>query len=337
MKIAFLSIYSGQVDRGAEVFVQELAQRLKRRHDVNVYKGEKSSSFVKYSSGWRFYLDRQSRQIKSFTGRVLQHLPKDTDIIIPVNGGWQSILCRLWTWRHGAKLIISGQSGPGWDDRINLLCRPDAFVALTNYQASWAGKNAFGVKVTRIPNGVDLEKFNPQTKSAKVDLPRPLFLCVAALEADKQVDLTIKAVAKLGKGSLLVLGTGRQQKELEKIGAALLPGRFRIISVPHAQIPTYYAAADVVTMVPPLSESFGIVFLEALATGKPVVTSNDSPRKEIVGNAGLFVNPQDVSQYGAALEQALTTNWGEKPRRQAENFSWEKIAKRYEELFKSLG
>ncbi|HLD91975.1 MAG TPA: glycosyltransferase, partial [Patescibacteria group bacterium] len=84
------------------------------------------------------------------------------------------------------------------------------------------------------------------------------------------------------------------------------------------------------------TESFGIVLVEAMATGLPVVATNDAIRKEIVGDAGLFVDPTNADEYAKILEKALNTNWGDKPRNQAEKFSWDKIAKSYEEILENL-
>ncbi len=58
---------------------------------------------------------------------------------------------------------------------------------------------------------------------------------------------------------------------------------------------------------------------------------------EIVGNAGFFVNnPEDAKELSAAINLALKTDWGDKPRGQAEKFSWDKVTKKYEDLFRSL-
>lgn len=318
MKIAILSFYSGKVSRGVETYVAELAGRLKKNHVVTVFSGGSSPS------------------IESFTFNTLKKLDPATQVVLATNGGWQSFFCRLWCWQHRASLLIPGQSGPGWDDRLNLLCRPDWFVALTNYQAAWAKRNGFGVKVVVIPNGVDLKKFQSSTAPKEIDLPKPLVLCVAALERAKRLDLVVKAVSQLEKASLLLVGQGSQEDNLQKLGDNLLSGRFRIRSFLHDAMPGVYAAADIFTYPTVPWESFGIVVLEALATGLPVVATDDPIRREIVGQAGLFLDPTNTDEYAAKLKEALSTNWGDKPRRQAEKFSWDAIAEKYEELFKSL-
>lgn len=83
-------------------------------------------------------------------------------------------------------------------------------------------------------------------------------------------------------------------------------------------------------------ESFGLVFLEAMACNKPIVTRADFVRKWIVGNAGILISNDDPKTYAKALERASEINWQKKPRKQAEKFSSEKTAKLYGNLFLSI-
>ncbi len=361
MKIVFLSFYSGQIYRGLETYVSEVASRLSKTNEVSIFQaGSDLSHSTKtlnkvmvpmninwdtpnvhldgradFNPGKRLYLNYWSLKIKEFTQKALVKIPKDTDVIIATNSGWQSFLSKTWTIKNHKKLVIPGQSGPGWDDRINLLMHPDVFVSLTSYQESWAKKNSFGTRVEKIPNGVDSERFNPKVKPAITKLPSPLVLCVAALEKNKRINLTIKAVAKTN-ASLLVLGVGDQKKELENLAMKLLPNRFKIDSVKHDDTPSFYAACNVFTMAPTPAESFGIAYLEAMATNKPVVAPNDSARQEIVGDGGIFTNVEDIDQYSQAINSALSKKWGNQPVNQSKNFSWNAVSQKYEELLKTL-
>ncbi len=364
MKIAFISCSNGVVYRGVETFVHELANSLSKNHEVSVYQSgpklfgaEYQAKMISLNAHWtkqnglrslsrplykdfsfsnllrRFYLDYWNRKQGEFTISALKKLSKDTDVIIIPGSGWVSFFCRLWTWFYRKKLIIAGQSGPGWDDRTSLLCRPDVFVALSQHATIWAKNAGFGVRVETIPNGVDLKKFNPQIKPAKLNLPEPVFVCVAALEPGKRIDLTIRAVSRLKKGSLLVMGDGQLKDELQKLGDELLPGHFQIVYVKHEDMPSFYAAANVVTMSPHGFESFAIVFVEAMACGRPVVASDDPIRREIIGDAGIFIDPENTDEYAKALKETLEKDWADLPRRQAEKFSWDKIAEQYDQIF----
>ena len=133
------------------------------------------------------------------------------------------------------------------------------------------------------------------------------------------------------------VGGGDKLQDIKILGEQLLgKNNFEIIQTTNDKMPDIYNRADVFTLASRPSESFGIVLVEALATNLSVVATDDPIRKEIVGDAGLFVDPTDTVEYAKSLEKALNTNWGEKPRKQAEKFDWDMIAKKYEELFNSL-
>src|SRR3989344_9391711 len=159
-KIAFLNIYQGRVERGLETYVSELSRRLGKNHEVEVIKGN-SISLKRWPIVWRLYLDPHGIGIFLFTLRLIPKIWREKyDIIFALNGGWQPALIRTITWIYGGKMIITGQSGKGWDDRNNLWCFPDCFVALSSYAVDWAKKVNIFIKVEYIPNGVNTKEFN---------------------------------------------------------------------------------------------------------------------------------------------------------------------------------
>lgn len=332
MNIAFLSYHSGTVSRGVETFVDKFSNILTHLgHKITVFQGSPNQKKSIYKT-----VVIEAGNIKEFTKKTLSQISLDTEIIFPTNGRWQSLLCKIWSIRNKKKMVISGQSGPGIDDRINLWTFPDAFVVLTEFQENWARRANPFVKISKIPNGVNLEKFNSQVKKINISLPKPIILCVAALYPEKRNDLIIKAVSKMEKGSLLLVGKGPEEENYKKLASELLPGRFEIISQPHDQMPSVYQSADLFTFATVPWESFGIVLIEAMASDLPVVATDDPIRREIVGPAGVFVDVTDTDAYAKSLEDALSKNWQNIPRHQAEKFSWDKISSEYEKLFKSL-
>jgi len=312
-KICFLSQYYGQVSRGAETYVLELAKRLSKNHDVDILIGSDSFSIKKILAG-------------------------KYDFVIPTNGRWQALIASIGRPFGGYKTIISGQSGRGKDDIWNIfVTMPNAYVALTNYEMSWAKSWAFKTNLVKIPNGVDLEKFNPEGEKIKLDLDGPVILSVGALKWYKHHERSIKAVSLLDHGSLLIVGSGSEKNKLQKMGKQLLGDkRFKVVELNYGELPEYYRSADLFVLPSWGREAFGIVYLEAMASGLPVVAPDDSPRREIVGNAGVFVDTSNLYQYAKAIESALTKKWKDLPRQQASKFSWDKIANQYEDLFKHL-
>lgn len=356
MKIAFLSIYSGLVNRGVEIYVKELAERLaKAGYDVTVFQGGRLRGNKSYKVetidvdlNWkhkdtsgsilsRLLIDYWRRKVFIFSLKSLRKIHQEKfDVIIPTNGAWQAILLRAITWLWGGKIIISGQSGPGWDDRVNLWTFPDVFIALSSYAKKWAKKVNPFIKVEYIPNGVDLSEFRSYGKSFVHNLEKPVVLCVGALTNSKRIELVVRAVAKLKNTSLLVAGDGILKDDIVKLGKGLLGERFYLTKVTHDKMPDLYRAASVFTLPSASFHSFEIVLTEAMATNLPVIANDDSIRREIVGEAGILVNPEDRDEYAKAIKQALEKNWGNKPRLQAEKFSWDNITRKYQELFDEI-
>lgn len=331
MKIAFLSFYYGGSNRGAESFVSELSSRLKENNSVEILSGN-SQKLMNWPILWRFFLDPQGIGVLMFTFRNISKIwANKYDIVIPMDGGWEALLVRILTWLYGGKVVISGQSGKGWFDRINILSFPNIFISLSTWtlqQLKWM--NPF-INFEYIPNGVDLNKFE------KSDRSQNIILSVGAFTKEKGHRFTIDAVSKLKNIKLIVIGSGGNLKdEIEKYGREKLGNLFEIKTVAYNDRYKEFERASVFAFPTVPWESFGIVLVEAMASGLPVVATNDPIRREIIGNAGILVDPTNIEEYSKALDNALNINWGDKPRKQAEKFSWDNIANQYEDLFKSL-
>ncbi|EKD90474.1 MAG: glycosyl transferase, group 1 [uncultured bacterium] len=310
-RIVFLSRYVGVVDRGVETYVLELSKRLKHDFDVEIFSNETSDDIRKVIKG-KF------------------------DVVIPTNGRVQSLKVLFGKLFSKYKVIIPGQAGVGRDDLWNILITvPDVYVALTDYEKDWAKKWAWKTIVVKIPNGVDLRRFKP---GEKIDfgLEKPVVLSVGALDWYKYHELAIKAVSRMRKGSLLIVGRGQLKKQLEDLGKRMLGNRFKIAEFDFNDMSKVYKSGDVFTLPSWIRESFGIVYVEAMACGLAVVAPDDLPRREIIGKAGILTDVFDEEKYAKALEDALNRDWGQIPVKQAEKFSWDLIALEYKKLINSL-
>jgi glycosyltransferase involved in cell wall biosynthesis len=356
MKLALVNFYSGLAERGGETFVDSLATRLVKNNDVYLFQAGDAttkpfnvvSKKIKFNPNHlhstlstthflrRIFLDYFSIRILLFTLKIIPGLIKlKPDYIYPLNSGWQIFLLTMVARTIGSKIVVGGHSGPGWNDRVNLLFHPEVFVALTETQAIWA-KNATvwnNQKIVVIPNGVDLTRFSPKGKKHSLNMETPIVLAVGAISKSKRLGDTIKAVAKLEKTSLLICGTGPEESELDKLGQSLLGKRYKRIVVSHQDMPSIYRTADVFTLCSDKSEAFGIVYLEALASGLPCVATDDASRREILGDVGVYVKkPEDSIEYSMKIKDALKQKSPEKYVKQAGKYTWDKVADRYEKI-----
>lgn len=312
MKIVFLNRYQNQVERGAEVFVGEIAKRLSKVITVDIFSGEKADSLKEVLKG-------------------------GYDVVIPINGRLQSLKMSFGRLIGGYKLLITGHSGRGWDDIWNIaVCKPDVFISLTEAMVTWAKTWAWGSKVIKIPNGIDLNRFKPDGEKLKIDLPKPIILSVGALVWYKYHEKVIEAVSKLKRGSVLIVGEGPLKNKLKILGEEKLIGRFMITSFKNEEMAKVYRSCDLFTLPSWDREAFGIVYLEAMASGLGVVAPNDENREEIITEAGILTDINDIEKYTQDLERALEIDWSEKARVQAEKFSWDKVTKQYENVLESL-
>lgn len=149
-------------------------------------------------------------------------------------------------------------------------------------------------RIVKISGGVDTEQFRPaMDRSAVRDilgLPvgRPLLFTLRNLEARMGLDTLIAAMVilrrHLPEALLLIGGTGSLRGELEALTASLdLHGQVRFLGrIPDAQLPLYYQAADVFVLPTRALEGFGLVTVEALACGTPVLGTPVGATPEIL-------------------------------------------------------
>ena len=160
---------------------------------------------------------------------------------------------------------------------------------------------------------------------------------VSALIASKNVAEGITAVAGIRGAQLVVAGDGPLRSDLQKLAGELLPGRYRQLTVPAADMPALYRSADAFMHLS-TDESFGNVFVEAMASGLPVV-AYDMPRTRwIIGDRAFFADQPRPESLAAAVSAALDVGSGAAAdvRERAQQFGWSAIAARYNDFFSEL-
>jgi teichuronic acid biosynthesis glycosyltransferase TuaC len=174
--------------------------------------------------------------------------------------------------------------------------------------------------------GVDLEAFRPVDRAAAkaaLGVDGPLLVTAGALLVRKGQDLAIEALKAVPGVTLILVGDGPDRARFEA-QAAGLPVRFLGV-LPHSELPALLAAADVMVL-PTVSEGLANAWVEALACGTPVVTSDVGGASEVIDRPeyGRLV-PRDPAAIAAAVRELVA----EPPapaavREGAMRFSWDR-------------
>ncbi len=212
-----------------------------------------------------------------------------------------------------------------------------------------------------LPSGVDTATFAPDPVGrARVRAEfglgdRPVILCVSRLVARKGQDMLIRALPAVlrtvPEAVLLIVGEGPDRSRLDRLAAGLGVSDHVVFvgAVPWNQLPAHYAAADVFAMPCRTRgkgldvEGLGIVYLEASATGLPVVAgaSGGAPEAVLPGETGVVVDGRDVPSLTRAVADLLSdpdraAEWGRTGRAWvARSWSWQRSADRLAELLDS--
>jgi len=206
-------------------------------------------------------------------------------------------------------------------------------------------------KLVAIPGGVDLGTFTPAADRAAAraqfglgDAPTVGFLArLDRAHYFKGLHVLIEALSLIPEATLVVGGDGEWRAEYEAQARARLGDRVRFVGdVADAALPAFYRAADVFAL-PSIdrTEAFGLVLLEGLACGTPVVASRLPGVRTLVdeGRTGFLVEPGDALDLAAKLGQCLRERAALAPNAVAfvrARFSWEVIASQLLALYQRI-
>lgn len=208
-------------------------------------------------------------------------------------------------------------------------------------------------QVEIIPCGVDLKLFVPHDRQQAreqlgLDLHRPVLLFAGRLDPFKGPDLLLRAAAMMKEDTQVVIVGGKLtgDKDLQQLRALAgkldIQQRVRFLGArPQQELPLLYSAADV-TVVPSYHESFGMVAVESLACGTPVVATRAGGLTTVVrhGETGFLV-PRCPGFFAERLDTLLRSpdrlaKMRAAARRSVMQFSWESVARRVRDLYDEL-
>lgn len=277
--------------------------------------------------------------------------------------------------RYGNRLIVTYQQDVLLDGIRGLLARAHdravgarvlrsaervLFSSLDYARSSKAWGWLDSDRMGELPNGVESERFHPDVprrqlrKELGYEEQDVVFILVAALDRAhhfKGVPVLLRALARLDPSQcrVLIVGDGDQRTSYEEHARRL--GVEHVVTftgrVPAERLPLYYAAAEA-GILPSTTrgEAFGMVLLEAMATGRPVIASDLPGVRTVVRHAhdGYRVQPGSAQELATrmrelASERALRNRMGEAARKRVlDSYTWthavDRLEKEYERVLR---
>lgn len=220
----------------------------------------------------------------------------------------------------------------------------DIFACRANAAIEYLRSLGYTAKLFYVPNGVDTKHFRARPKPAdKKD--KFTFLFVGKLTKSKGLLYLIGAFSRLKKEGhdceLVLIGSGAESTEKEIKNAAVgIPAISFLGKKSADEIKNYYSTGDIFVM-PSLSEGFGIANLEAMACGRPVISTRVGGIVDVVvdGQTGFLIEPADSEALYGAMKKALESpelleTMGRKARERAEIFfSWTVVAEKLFQVY----
>lgn len=362
---------------GAESYVRSLAQALaQRENEVTVYCSERPLKAGE-SSDHGIRIVRMRTPI-TFYGTPIVMFPASIfsekfDVIhanfpSPYLAGISAYVSALkgtgsvLTWHNDLPPVTSGA---GLVVKLHDAVSPaylntfDRIIATTKiYAKKSTTLRRYSEKVRIIHNGVDAERFHPNVSGDSIRSNhrlegRKVVLFVGALtrwHSYKGVDVLLPAFKivsnRLPDARLLIVGGGEMigayenlVRDLDLQERVIFAGRVSDEILPH-----YYAACDCAVLPSKdSSEGYGLVLLEAMATGKAVIGSMVGGITDVIdqGKNGLLVAPNNIEELSGAIlnlldDYQLRTRMGTSGRSIAEERDWRKVAAQVESLYKEI-
>ena len=357
MRILFALSGLHRVNRGAEVAFLAVAQELAKAGDqvtligsgpeipgrpyryiqVGAVPRERFEGFPKLpalraDTGWE--------ELTFAAGLLRAFRPRDFDVTVTCAYPFTNWVLRRRAGGRRPPHIFVTQNGdwPAYSDEAEF--RFFGCEGLVCINPDYLERNRKKYRCALIPNGVDTERFRPGPQHRQMfDLEpdAPIVLMVSAMIPSKNVASGIDAVSRIPDARLVVAGDGPLRDDLRAQADRLMPGRYRQIQVSPDRMPDLYRSANVFLHLSK-DESFGNVYVEAMACGLPVV-AYDLPRTRwIVGDAGILCPSEQPDELARTISSGLSASTGQSERSvvRASEFKWEEIARQYRRFFEDV-
>ncbi|MCH8614694.1 glycosyltransferase family 4 protein [Sphingomonas sp. SM33] len=350
MKILFALAGLHRVDRGAEVVFISLASQLARAGDKVTLIGSgpqrpgaeyryirapamRREWFERWPTLPMFRNETAWEEASFGPGLLSVFRPGDYDVTVTCAYPWTSWALRRPTGGYRPKHVFVTQNGdwPAYANNAEFRFFDCDGLVCTN--PDFLERNSERYRSTLIPNGIDTGRFTPgPAERERLGFPTNgrVVLMVSALIASKNVEEAIRAVAQVPDANLVVAGDGPLREQLKQVADEVMPGRYKQLTVPPAEMPALYRSADAFLHLS-RDEPFGNVYLEAMACGKPVI-GIDLPRTRwIVGDGAFLADPDDPSDLVRKIEAGLAASASSPDAfvKRAREFDWSNIARRY--------
>lgn len=367
-----------QLKSGHQVMVATFAQDtdwpLKERFEsLEVWRTSlKSGSLPFYISGYRNFKNLALKIKNLFRPDLLHlHMPfsglaassavPGIPVVYTFHGSWAKeymLEAGGWKRRTGVHKL------EGWlmcQIERRALSKAEIITTLSEFMQQQARQYAVNPSLgwQVVPGGVDLERFKPMSRAAKVRVRGRLGLpsfedsffifTVRRLVRRMGLENLIKAVKlverEIPKIYLIIGGKGELEEDLRlKIQDLRLEDKVRLEGfIGEEDLPKYFAAADLFVLPTQALEGFGLINLEAMASGTPVLGTPVGAIPEVIGPFRKEfilkgVSPEDIASGILHFYSHYKNdeNIRREAREYAENFSWERMAQEYEKLYQKV-
>jgi glycosyltransferase involved in cell wall biosynthesis len=279
-------------------------------------------------------------------GLYLSYCPHEFDVTVTCSYPYTSWMLRRGRKDRSPRHVFVTQNGDWPMTAQNSEFKHFACDGLICTNPLYFARHQARFHAALIPNGVDVNVFQPARENRNhlrrsLGLPADglLVLMVSALIPSKRVLAGIEAVARIPGASLVIAGDGEQREAVAAAGRKLLGDRFKLTTFPRDRMAAVYQCADVFLHMSQ-DEPSSNAYLEALATGLPIVTHDWEVTRWTLESFGHLVDTSDLEAVAQSVAQAAIAMTPDKIQCQRElaarRFSWKKIAEEYATFFRGI-